>query len=139
LGQFKGRLRAAALKTRDGWLLIIRQSAAVMNHVIRWGDVARFERPDKSSGPESKSDTGAGASYENEGWKAGVVYPCGAVVIDDRLFVYYGGLIWLFVWRRQISAFCGTTCHGPQRAKTAEHSRSASDGYKIQEPDQDIV
>ncbi len=29
--------------------------------------------------------------YENEGWKAGVVYPCGAVVIGGRLFVYYGG------------------------------------------------
>lgn len=29
--------------------------------------------------------------YENEGHKAGIVYPCGAVVIDDTLFVYYGG------------------------------------------------
>ena len=30
-------------------------------------------------------------SYENEGLKSGVVYPCGAVVINNRLFVYYGG------------------------------------------------
>lgn len=29
--------------------------------------------------------------YENEGFKAGVVYPCGAVIIDKTLFVYYGG------------------------------------------------
>jgi predicted GH43/DUF377 family glycosyl hydrolase len=29
--------------------------------------------------------------YENEGWKSGVVYPCGAVLIKDRLLVYYGG------------------------------------------------
>jgi predicted GH43/DUF377 family glycosyl hydrolase len=29
--------------------------------------------------------------YENEGHKAGVVYPCGAVVKDNELFVYYGG------------------------------------------------
>ncbi len=29
--------------------------------------------------------------YENEGFKAGVAYPCGAVVIRERLFVYYGG------------------------------------------------
>lgn len=29
--------------------------------------------------------------YENEGHKAGVTYPCGAVVIKDKLFVYYGG------------------------------------------------
>jgi len=29
--------------------------------------------------------------YENNGWKWGVVYACGAVVKDDMLFVYYGG------------------------------------------------
>ena len=31
-----------------------------------------------------------GEAYENEGFKAGVAYPCGAVVIKDTLFVYYG-------------------------------------------------
>jgi predicted GH43/DUF377 family glycosyl hydrolase len=29
--------------------------------------------------------------YENEGYKSGVVYSCGAVVKDGILFVYYGG------------------------------------------------
>lgn len=29
--------------------------------------------------------------YENEGYKAGVVYPCGATVQGDDFFVYYGG------------------------------------------------
>ena len=29
--------------------------------------------------------------YENDGHKAGVVYPCGATVHDNKLFVYYGG------------------------------------------------
>ena len=29
--------------------------------------------------------------YENVGFKAGVVYPCGAVIKDKTLFVYYGG------------------------------------------------
>jgi predicted GH43/DUF377 family glycosyl hydrolase len=29
--------------------------------------------------------------YENEGYKSGVVYSCGAVVKDGKLFVYYGG------------------------------------------------
>jgi predicted GH43/DUF377 family glycosyl hydrolase len=28
--------------------------------------------------------------YENEG-KPGIVYACGAVVRDDKLFIYYGG------------------------------------------------
>lgn len=29
--------------------------------------------------------------YENEGHKSGVVYPCGAVIKDGQLIVYYGG------------------------------------------------
>lgn len=29
--------------------------------------------------------------YENEGYKRGVIYSCGAVVKDGKLFVYYGG------------------------------------------------
>ncbi|MBU0455333.1 MAG: hypothetical protein KKA99_00915 [Gammaproteobacteria bacterium] len=31
------------------------------------------------------------AYYELHGYKSGVIYACGAVVINDRLFVYYGG------------------------------------------------
>ena len=30
------------------------------------------------------------ASYEFNGWKPGVVYPCGAVVTGGKLLVYYG-------------------------------------------------
>jgi predicted GH43/DUF377 family glycosyl hydrolase len=30
------------------------------------------------------------ASYEFNGWKSGVLYPCGAVVFKSRLLVYYG-------------------------------------------------
>ena len=30
-------------------------------------------------------------TYENEGLKYGVVYPCGAIVLNDELLVYYGG------------------------------------------------
>ena len=29
--------------------------------------------------------------YEIEGFYRGVCFPCGTVVIDDTLFVYYGG------------------------------------------------
>ena len=29
--------------------------------------------------------------YENNGFKAGVVYPCGAVTMNDKLHIYYGG------------------------------------------------
>ena len=30
------------------------------------------------------------AQYENDGFKAGVIYPCGAVIIRETLYVYYG-------------------------------------------------
>jgi predicted GH43/DUF377 family glycosyl hydrolase len=29
--------------------------------------------------------------YENNGFKPGIAYPCGAVVIGETLYVYYGG------------------------------------------------
>jgi predicted GH43/DUF377 family glycosyl hydrolase len=29
--------------------------------------------------------------YENQGFKPGVVYSCGAVIKDGELYVYYGG------------------------------------------------
>lgn len=30
-------------------------------------------------------------SYENDGFKAGVVYCCGSAIMNDTLFIYYGG------------------------------------------------
>ncbi len=41
----------------------------------------------RSSTPLLEPET----KYENSGYKAGVVYSCGAVVMNDKLFVYYGG------------------------------------------------
>lgn len=41
----------------------------------------------RSSGPVLEPDQ----AYENEGYKSGVVYACGAVVVGDMLHVYYGG------------------------------------------------
>jgi predicted GH43/DUF377 family glycosyl hydrolase len=29
--------------------------------------------------------------YENNGFKSGVVYPCGAVIMNGKLNIYYGG------------------------------------------------
>ena len=31
------------------------------------------------------------AEYEIEGFYRGAIFPCGAVVIDGTLFMYYGG------------------------------------------------
>ena len=80
------------IKTKKGWLLLY--------HAMDHTDPNRYKLgamlldlndPTKilhrSSGPVLEPD----ACYENEGFKAGVVYSCGAVAIDGKLFVYYGG------------------------------------------------
>jgi predicted GH43/DUF377 family glycosyl hydrolase len=80
------------IKTKYGWLLLY--------HAIDEKDPDRYklgamlldlDDPTKvlyrAKSPVLEPD----ACYENEGFKSGVVYSCGAVVIDGELFVYYGG------------------------------------------------
>jgi len=80
------------IKTKEGWLLIYQ--AVGSNDESRYKIGAMLldlKDPTKVLARTRTPILEPMASYENEGWKAGVVYPCGAVVIDDRLFVYYGG------------------------------------------------
>ena len=89
-------ISAPPIETKEGWLLLY--------HIVS------RERPDD---PQLHYDVSAAlldiddptrviarrrtpllepdTSYEKEGQVANVVFPCGAVVIDNRLFVYYGG------------------------------------------------
>jgi len=86
-------IAAPPIETKYGWLLLYHVvskkgshryyyvSAALLDvddptHVIARRETPLFE-------PE--------VPYEKEGQVAEVVFPCGAVVINDRLFVYYGG------------------------------------------------
>ncbi|MDD5504627.1 MAG: hypothetical protein PHV77_04870 [Candidatus Omnitrophica bacterium] len=82
---------ATPIKTEDGWLVIY--------HAVDDRDDTRYKigamildlnDPSKvlyrTSNPILKPDK----HYENDG-KSGVVYPCGAVVLNKELFVYYGG------------------------------------------------
>ncbi len=80
------------LKTDDGWL--------VLYHAMDRNDPGRYKVGamvlDKNDPTEIlyRSNTPLlepDMDYENEGFKAGVVYTCGAVVKNNRLFVYYGG------------------------------------------------
>jgi predicted GH43/DUF377 family glycosyl hydrolase len=79
------------LKTKDGWLLLY--------HAMDLRDPNRYklgamildaDDPTKilyrSRSPILEPDFG----YENQGFKAGVVYSCGAVINDGELYVYYG-------------------------------------------------
>ncbi len=81
----------APIKTKDGWL--------VLYHAIEKNDSNKYKlfamildakNPTKvlydSKYPVLEPETW----YENEGYKGGVVYSCGAVVKDETLFVYYG-------------------------------------------------
>jgi beta-1,2-mannobiose phosphorylase / 1,2-beta-oligomannan phosphorylase len=82
---------ATPVKTEAGWLVIY--------HAVDDKDDSRYkigamildtQDPSKvlyrTSSPILQPDK----HYENDG-KPGVVYPCGAVVLKDELFVYYGG------------------------------------------------
>ncbi len=103
-GEFKIRPRKAywdsrkigagvpPIKTNDGWLLIY--------HAVGERDPSRYKigmmlldlkAPPRVLVRSKEPILEPQVWYENEGWKAGVIYPCGAVVIKDRLLVYYGG------------------------------------------------
>jgi len=80
------------LKTKDGWLFIY--------HAIDVKDDSRYKigamlldikEPTRVLARTKKPILEPLEVYENDGLKEGVVYPCGAVIIQDRLFVYYGG------------------------------------------------
>ena len=83
---------APPIKTDSGWLLIYQ---AVGND-----DPSRYKigamlldlaDPTKVLARSDRPILTPSENYENEGYKYGVVYPCGAVVLDDDLLVYYGG------------------------------------------------
>lgn len=80
------------LKTKHGWLLLY--------HAMDRNDPNRYKLgamlldlkdPEKILYRSIYPVLEPNEVYENEGYKAGVVYACGAVVADDTLFVYYGG------------------------------------------------
>lgn len=83
---------APPIKTKDGWLFVYQ--------AVGYQDSSRYKigamlldhnDPTKVLYRTNKPLIAPDLPYENEGHKAGVVYPCGAVVKDNRLFVYYGG------------------------------------------------
>jgi predicted GH43/DUF377 family glycosyl hydrolase len=94
-GVWDSRVRGVGpppIKTDDGWL--------VLYHAIDVRDPGRYKlgamlldlnNPTKilyrSQAPILEPDF----DYENNGFKSGVIYSCGAVVKDGELYVYYGG------------------------------------------------
>lgn len=82
---------APPIKTKDGWLLIYQSVGNQDPGKYKIGAMLLdLNDPTKvlhrANAPILEPDE----HYENNGFKAGVAYPCGAVVIDGTLFVYYG-------------------------------------------------
>ncbi len=83
---------APPLKTKDGWLLIYQAvDDKESNHYKVGAMLLDLNNPTQVIHRSRYPIIEPKEWYENEGFKAGVVYPCGAVIIGDRLFVYYGG------------------------------------------------
>jgi predicted GH43/DUF377 family glycosyl hydrolase len=80
------------IKTKKGWLAIYQGIGFQDNSRYKIGAMLLdLKDPSKvlhrCTHPILEPET----FYENGGCKAGVVYPCGAVVIENTLIVYYGG------------------------------------------------
>jgi beta-1,2-mannobiose phosphorylase / 1,2-beta-oligomannan phosphorylase len=83
---------APPMETKDGWLLIYQS--------VGHQDPSRYKigamMLDKNNPSKVLYRTHVpiiepDEAYENDGFKAGVVYPCGSVIMNDKLNIYYGG------------------------------------------------
>ena len=80
------------IKTKYGWLVIYHAMDHRNPDRYRIGAmILDLKDPTKILYRSSEPILEPDRWYENEGYKSGVVYSCGAVVKDDKLFVYYGG------------------------------------------------
>jgi predicted GH43/DUF377 family glycosyl hydrolase len=83
---------APPMKTKDGWLLIYQSVGYQDSGRYKIGAmVLDKDNPTKVLYRTNNPILEPVEHYENGGFKSGVVYPCGAVIKDDKLLVYYGG------------------------------------------------
>ena len=89
---------APPIKTKEGWLLIyygtpydyVKKPDAYNPYLIG-AMLLDLNDPTKVLHRTKLPILSPTEDYENNGFKAGVVFPCGAVIINETLFVYYGG------------------------------------------------
>ncbi|PIR68477.1 hypothetical protein COU49_00870 [Candidatus Nomurabacteria bacterium CG10_big_fil_rev_8_21_14_0_10_35_16] len=81
------------IKTEKGWLLIY-HAMDVFRDPNRYKlgvMLLDLNDPQKIIARSKEPILEPDESYENDGWKAGVAYCCGAVVKEGQLLIYYGG------------------------------------------------
>jgi predicted GH43/DUF377 family glycosyl hydrolase len=80
------------IKTKAGWLIIYHAMDHKNPDRYRMGAlILDYKDPTKVLYRSKEPILEPEEHYENNGFKWGVVYSCGAVVKDGQLFVYYGG------------------------------------------------
>jgi predicted GH43/DUF377 family glycosyl hydrolase len=80
------------LKTKYGWLVLYHKTEKHETHRYKlWAMILDLKDPTKILYDSNQPILAPDLWYENEGYKSGVVYSCGAVIKDGELFVYYGG------------------------------------------------
>jgi predicted GH43/DUF377 family glycosyl hydrolase len=82
---------APPLRTKDGWLLIYQAVDEKDASEYKVGAMLLdLNDPSKVLYRSTAPILEPREKYENNGFKSGVVYPCGAVIKNEMLFVYYG-------------------------------------------------
>ena len=82
----------APIKTKYGWLVFYHaMEPNEPNRYKIWAMILDLKDPTKILYRSKRPALEPDAFYENEGYKSGVIYSCGAVVKDGTLFLYYGG------------------------------------------------
>ncbi len=80
------------IKTSKGWLVLYHAEDKNDSSKYKLGAmILDFKDPTKILYKAKEPVLEPNRPYENNGFKSGIVYSCGAVVIDKTLFVYYGG------------------------------------------------
>ncbi|OGG30549.1 hypothetical protein A3A63_02205 [Candidatus Gottesmanbacteria bacterium RIFCSPLOWO2_01_FULL_46_9] len=83
---------ATPMKTQDGWLLIYQAVGDQDSSRYKVGAMLLdLNDPTKVLHRSVKPILEPTEWYENEGYKAGVAYPCGSAIMNNTLHVYYGG------------------------------------------------
>ncbi|MBU4480411.1 hypothetical protein KKG48_03145 [Patescibacteria group bacterium] len=89
------RVRGAGpppIKTKEGWLLIYHSMDSRDPDKYKMGAMLLdLKDPQKILVRSKEPFLEPDMHYENEGWKSGVSYCCGATVKDGQLLIYYGG------------------------------------------------
>lgn len=82
---------APPLKTKDGWLLIyygVDEQDSGKYHIGAM--LLDLKDPTQVLHRTNSPILSPSEEYENNGFKPGIAYPCGAIIIKNNLYVYYG-------------------------------------------------